>query len=132
MLRSLESLRRRDSRLLAGALAAQAIVAGIALGFLASLPVGGPFSLGLLVAGTIVVAVGSAFAALLEWQREMVAEAFALAAMAGGFALSLATGTTGLWYVAPWEAIASIVVAFALVERYMTRNEERHKPLPGP
>lgn len=126
--RSLESTRRRSSRLLAIALQAQAIVAGVSLGVLASVPLGGPFSLGLIASGVVLLAVLSSFAAMEEWNRDRLGESFSLAAAALGFGLSLVVGLAGLWFVAPLMALASFAVGFALAERYMTRNEDAHRP----
>lgn len=129
MLKSLETQRRRSARTLAVALQAQAIVAGAALGFFVSVELIGPFSYGLVAAGAIVLAILSAFAAMLEWNREPLGEAFSLSAGVIGFGLAIVAGFAGLWFVAPVQAVASFAVWFALAERYMTRNEERHQPL---
>lgn len=132
MLDPLETLRKRDSRYLAAALLAQAGLGGVALGLLASVTITGPFSLGALAGATVVVSVLSACAAYLEWNREPLGESFSLPVIVGGFGLAIAMGFTGLWFIAAFQASAAIVAGFALVERYLTRNEERHKPIAGP
>lgn len=126
--RSLEMERARWARTLSYALEAQAIVAGVALAVVLLVETGGPFSVGMLASAAILVAALSILAAYLESKREPLAESFALPAGLLAFATAIALGLSGLWWMGPLLAVASFAVAFALVERYLTRNESRHTP----
>lgn len=126
--RSLEMERARWARTLAYALEVQAIVAGVALAAVLLVETGGPFSVGMLASATIVVASLSILAAYLESKREPLAESFALPAGLAAFATAMSLGLAGLWWMGPLLAVSSFAVGFALVERYLSRNESRHAP----
>lgn len=120
---SLRPAPERSARDLAATLAAQTIISGLTLALVAVAPLSGPFSVGVLSAAAIVTLILSAFGAWLEWNRDPLAEGFALAAALAGFGTALLTGLSGLWFVAPAQAVVSFIAGFALAERLIVRSE---------
>lgn len=112
--------RRRSAHVLAGSLALQGAVAALG-GVVAGREGPLPTFFG-------AVALLSFSAAVLEWVRARLAEAVTLVAMAASYLLILATVLAGLWYVAPFVALATIACLFGLAHRYAVRDEARHQP----
>jgi hypothetical protein len=82
--------RRRAARVDSILLQVQAVLAGAALGVLAAAPPPpGPFSVALTASGLVVLAVLSSFGSFVEWNRDKLGEAFALAAGALGILMAL-------------------------------------------
>lgn len=85
------------------------------------------FSLGSLFGAHFILAGIAVLAAALEWGRERLAEVAAVFAMAGGAVLTFIDLANGIWYYAPFLGVATIAVSFAVVNRFMTRDEGSHK-----
>lgn len=122
-----EDVRRRASRLDAAALAAQALLAGVGLGIAIAWTLKGPFSNGMTAAGFIVLAVVASFGAMSEWNRERRAEQASLLAGVFGVIMSLVAGVEGYWWYAPALAVVSFAVCFGTVNRFIVRDEARHR-----
>ena len=84
------------------------------------------FSLGTLFGVHIAVGGLAILGAALEWGRERLAEVVATAAMALGIVLTVVDLANGAWYFAPFLGVASLLCIFAVVRRYMDRDEARH------
>lgn len=123
--RRLEAARKSSARNLAlylGGLGGLAVLGAI------STEIAGvsTFSLGSLFGAHMALAGIAILASALEWGRERLAEGTATAAMAGGVVLTVVDLANGIWYFAPFLGVASLLCIFAVVNRYMERDEERH------
>lgn len=79
--------------------------------------------------GAHVLLVGLALlAAILEWTRERWGEAVSVGALGFGFALTIVDAVTGAWFFAPFLGIVTLLGFFALANRYIVRDEQRHAP----
>jgi len=84
------------------------------------------FNLGSLFGAHVALAGIAIVAAALEWGRERLGEVVATAAMAFGVVLTFVDLANGFWYYAPFLGLNSLLCIFAVVNRYMQRDEEKH------
>lgn len=84
------------------------------------------FSVGSLFGAHVALAGIAILAAVLEWGRERLGEVVATAAMALGVVLTFVDLANGFWYYAPFLGLNSLLCIFAVVNRYMQRDEEKH------
>ena len=124
-----ESVRRRASRVDAYALGVEAFLAAIGIGLSISYTLDGPIGSPITAAGFILLAVLASAATLAEWNRERLAEAASLAAGVLGVVMGLVAGLDGLWYYAPLVTVSAFLVCFGTTNRFIVRDEGRHRPL---
>lgn len=111
-----------SGKVLAALLAIEAALAGVGM---ATGPgvLRGPFGLGMVTGGYLAMLVLCSIAAWLELRHERRAEAFALVALAVSWIMALVGGLESQWLLAPAQAIVAFAAAFALVERFIERDE---------
>lgn len=85
-----------------------------------------PFSPGFLFGAHVLLMGVAVFAAVLEWTRARLSEAVATPALLLAAVLTFVDIASGLWYFAPWLGVLTIIATFALVQRYLVRDEARH------
>lgn len=85
-----------------------------------------PFSPGLLFGAHVLLVGVAMLAAVLEWTRERMGEAIATPTLLIAAVLTLVDIASGMWYFAPWLGVLTLIATFALVQRYLVRDEARH------
>jgi hypothetical protein len=109
-------------KVLAALLAIEAALAGVGMATAQGV-LRGPFGVGLVTGGYVAMLVLCALAAWLELRHERGAELMALVALAVSWIMALVGGLQMQWLLAPAQAIVAFAAAFALVERFIERDE---------
>lgn len=86
------------------------------------------FDMGVLFGAHVLLMGLALLAAILEWTRERLAETLAVATVIGGIVLTVVDVVGGVWYFAPFLGITTLLAIFALVNRFIVRDEARHQP----
>ena len=111
-----------SGKALAALLAIEAALAGVGIATGRGI-LRGPFGLGLITGGYVAMLVLCSLAAWLELRHERGAEPLALVALALSWIMALVGGLESQWLLAPAQAIVAFAAAFALVERFIERDE---------
>jgi hypothetical protein len=111
-----------SSRILAWLLGVEAVLAGVGMVVTGTLATG-PFGRAMTMGGYVAMLVLCALAMWMELRHERRAESLALVALAVSWIMALIGGLESQYLLAPAQAIVAFAAAFALVERFIERDE---------